>query len=60
MADIIDLDNYLDDSGIWAMCVAIADRRGTTPMAVFGEHIAELAREHGVDADRLDDDALDD
>ncbi|HEY2755762.1 MAG TPA: hypothetical protein VGJ01_08460 [Pseudolabrys sp.] len=59
MADIISIEKYLDDSGIWALCVALAAKRGTTPMAVLCEQIAELAREHGVDADHLDDDASD-
>jgi hypothetical protein len=55
VADIIDIEEYFDEAGIWSWCVAVAAKRGTTPMSVLAEHVEELARERGIDPGRLDD-----
>jgi hypothetical protein len=55
VADIIDIEEYFDEAGIWSWCVAVAAKRGTTPMSVLAEYVEELARECGIDPGRLDD-----
>jgi hypothetical protein len=55
VADIIDIEEYFDEAGVWRWCVVVAAKRGTTPMSVLAEYFEELARERGIDPGRLDD-----
>jgi hypothetical protein len=54
VADIIDIEEYFDEAGIWSWCVAVAAKRGTTPLSVLADYVEELARERGIDPGRLD------
>ena len=55
MADIIDIEEYFDEAGVWGWCVALAAKRGTTPMSVLAEYVEKLFRERGIDPGRLGD-----